>query len=48
MLLDDPQRRREMGERGRDKVEEKYAWPKIIPRLVRVYEGVLANATADG
>jgi glycosyltransferase involved in cell wall biosynthesis len=48
MLLDDPQRRREMGERGRDKVEEKYAWPKIIPRLVRVYEEVLANATADG
>lgn len=48
MLLDDPQRRREMGERGRDKVEEKYAWPKIIPRLVQVYEEVLTNATADG
>jgi glycosyltransferase involved in cell wall biosynthesis len=48
MLLDAPQRRREMGERGRDKVEEKYAWPKIIPRLVRVYKEVLANATADG
>lgn len=48
MLLDDPQRRREMGERGRAKVEEKYAWPKIIPRLVQVYEEVLTNATADG
>jgi glycosyltransferase involved in cell wall biosynthesis len=48
MLLDDPQRRREMGERGRDKVEEKYAWPKIIPRLVRVYEEVLADATPGG
>nr|MBC7245835.1 glycosyltransferase family 4 protein [Chloroflexota bacterium] len=42
MLLDDPRRRQEMGERGRAKVVEKYAWPKIIPRLVRVYEEVLA------
>jgi len=32
---------RGMGERGRDKVEEKYAWPKIIPRLVQVYEEAL-------
>ncbi len=45
MLLDDPQRRWEIGERGRAKVEERYAWPVIIPRLVRVYEGVLADAT---
>jgi len=43
MLLDDPQRRREMGERGRAKVEEKYAWPKIIPKLVSVYEEVLGS-----
>jgi glycosyltransferase involved in cell wall biosynthesis len=47
MLLDDPQRRREMGERGRAKVEAKYGWPRIIPRLVRVYEEVLADGTAD-
>jgi len=47
MLLDDPQRRREIGERGRAKVEAKYAWPRIIPRLVRVYEEVLADGTAD-
>lgn len=47
MLLDDPQRRREMGERGRAKVEEKYAWPRIIPRLVQVYEEVLADAGAN-
>lgn len=38
MLLDHPQRRQEMGARGRAKVEEKYAWPVIIPRLLRVYE----------
>jgi glycosyltransferase involved in cell wall biosynthesis len=48
ILLNDLQRRREMGERGRDKVEEKYAWQKIIPRLVQVYEKVLTNTTADG
>jgi glycosyltransferase involved in cell wall biosynthesis len=43
MLLDHPQRRQEMGARGRAKVEEKYAWPVIIPQLVRVYEEVLAS-----
>jgi glycosyltransferase involved in cell wall biosynthesis len=41
MLLNDRQRWREMGERGRYKVEEKYAWPKIIPGLVQVYEEAL-------
>ncbi len=30
-----------MGERGRAKVVQKYAWPEIVPRLVRVYEQVL-------
>ncbi len=40
-LLDDPYRRREMGGRGRAKVEEKYAWPQIIPHLVQVYEEAL-------
>ncbi len=40
-LLDDPDRRREMGGRGRTKVEERYAWPRIIPRLVQVYEEAL-------
>jgi glycosyltransferase involved in cell wall biosynthesis len=43
LLLDDPSRRREMGERGRAKVEEKYAWPVIIPRLVQVYAEVLSG-----
>lgn len=40
-LLDDPSLCREMGRRGRAKVEEKYAWPKIIPRLIEVYEEAL-------
>lgn len=41
ILLNDPSLCREMGRRGRAKVEEKYAWPKIIPRLIRVYEEAL-------
>jgi glycosyltransferase involved in cell wall biosynthesis len=43
VLLDDPERRRQMGLRGRSKVEEKYDWPTIIPRLVRTYEEVLGH-----
>jgi len=42
LLLDDPRLRREMGERGRRKVEARYAWPTIIPRLVGVYQEALA------
>jgi glycosyltransferase involved in cell wall biosynthesis len=41
LLLDNPQKQREMGIRGRAKVESKYAWPKIIPRLIQMYEEVL-------
>ncbi|RME36372.1 MAG: glycosyltransferase family 1 protein [Thermoflexia bacterium] len=40
-LLDDPRRRSEMGGQGRAKVEERYAWPRIILRLLEVYEEVL-------
>ena len=43
LLAEGPQRRRAMGQRGRAKVEQKYTWPKIIPRLVQVYEDVLAG-----
>ena len=42
-LLDDPQRRREMGERGRAKVEAKYTWSEITPLLVKMYEQVLES-----
>jgi len=41
VLLGDPQRRQEMGEKGRAKVEAKHAWSRIIPKLVRLYEDVL-------
>lgn len=39
-LLDDPRRRRMMGMRGRAKVQERYAWARIIPRLLEVYQEV--------
>ena len=48
MLMDDPRRRSEMGTRGRTKVEEKYAWPVIVPRLVNIYREVLDGATGGG
>ncbi|MHB0869409.1 MAG: glycosyltransferase family 4 protein [Chloroflexota bacterium] len=41
-LLDDPERRREMGAAGRAKVEEEYAWSQVTPRLVKVYEEAMA------
>jgi glycosyltransferase involved in cell wall biosynthesis len=47
-LLDDAQRRREMGERGRNKVEARYDWPQIIPRLAQVYERVLGHGNTTG
>ena len=43
MLLADSGRAREMGVRGREKVETKYAWAAIVPRLAHVYESVLAH-----
>jgi glycosyltransferase involved in cell wall biosynthesis len=39
MLLDDPQQRQEMGDRGRAKMEEKHAGPKITSRLVSLRGG---------
>jgi glycosyltransferase involved in cell wall biosynthesis len=40
-LLADASRRQEMGQRGRAKVEGRYDWPRLIPRLVEVYEQAL-------
>lgn len=40
-LLNDSQLRREMGSRGRAKVEENYAWGPIARRLEQVYQQVL-------
>ena len=43
LLRDDPQLRREMGAQGRASVEAQYDWPRIIPRLERVYTEVLGD-----
>lgn len=47
-LLDNPKLQREMGIRGREKVEAIYDWPKIIPRLVLMYEDVLDSRKVSG
>jgi glycosyltransferase involved in cell wall biosynthesis len=46
-LLGDPFRRRQMGEQGRANAESKYAWPKVVSRLVQVYESAMATDDGD-
>jgi glycosyltransferase involved in cell wall biosynthesis len=46
LLLDDPSLRQHMGQRGRRKVEAKYSWSRIIPRLVELYQLALAPEAA--
>ena len=41
-LLDNPQRRKEMGARGRKLVQERYNWDNIATQLIRMYEHALA------
>ena len=41
MLLDDPQRRREIGARGLAKVEASYSWEQSVARLEAIYHEVL-------
>jgi len=43
MLMDDPRRRWEMGKKGRAKVEARYTWSSIVPKLVRLYEDALGT-----
>jgi glycosyltransferase involved in cell wall biosynthesis len=42
-LMDDPDRRREMGEAGRRRVAEVLAWQHSVPNLLSVYEQVLGS-----
>ena len=39
-LLDDPERRAEMGRQGRERVEQELAWRHQAPRYVGVYESL--------
>lgn len=47
-LIDHPGKRREMGRCGRAKAESKYAWPKIAPRILRMYEEALGTRNPSG
>jgi glycosyltransferase involved in cell wall biosynthesis len=40
-LMDDPERRRRMGERGRRRVEAELSWEHSVPRLLDAYRAVL-------
>jgi len=42
-LLDNPERRREMGQAGKEAVEEQYSWENEEDRLLELYEDVLAG-----
>jgi glycosyltransferase involved in cell wall biosynthesis len=42
MLLDDPERRRRMGELGRDRVERQLAWDHEVPKLLAAYDALFA------
>jgi glycogen synthase len=43
MLVEDPQRARDMGARGRAKVEAVYTWDRICARLSEVYEQAMST-----
>jgi glycosyltransferase involved in cell wall biosynthesis len=43
-LLDDPQRRREMGEFGRRRVVDELEWRHEVPKLLAAYESLWNNA----
>ena len=45
-LMDDPERRREMGERGRQRVESQLAWSHSVPNLLAAYRTLFAAAPA--
>jgi glycosyltransferase involved in cell wall biosynthesis len=43
-LLDDPERRRELGERGRARIEERFCWKVTAGRMIDYYRQVLHHA----
>ncbi|UCG69519.1 MAG: glycosyltransferase family 4 protein [Thermoplasmata archaeon] len=42
-LLDDEDRRKNMGRQGRERVKEKFTWPKIVNQLEDLYEDLLTR-----
>jgi len=45
-LLMDPQFRREMGKRARERAIERYSTHKVIPQYIEFYERVLKDGRA--
>ncbi len=45
-LLDQPQRRREMGEQGRRLVTERYTWDRIVDQMLELYQWVIEQHKA--
>jgi glycosyltransferase involved in cell wall biosynthesis len=45
-LLDDPERRRGMGERGRDRQQAEFTFDAVVDRFVALYDELLAAAPA--
>jgi hypothetical protein len=42
-LMDDPERRRELGRCGRQRVEQHLSWSRSVPSLLAAYEAVLSG-----
>jgi len=47
-LLEQPEARRELAERSRERVVARFSWPAIAQRTAALYEEVLAERAADG
>lgn len=45
MLIEDPERRRRIGESGRKTVEQRYSYQATIPELLRVFSEVMGRAS---
>jgi glycosyltransferase involved in cell wall biosynthesis len=45
-LLDDPERRRRMGQIGRQRIEAELAWHHQVPPLLTAYETALTRGSA--
>mgnify|MGYP001099494205 CR=1 FL=1 len=43
-VLDDSPLAEDMGERGKKLVAEKYAWPKIVDKLIRTYNDIISGS----
>ena len=46
-LLDDPERRAEMGRNGRKRVQELFSWRAVASQVAEVYESAVADYAAE-